>query len=112
MQERDLGRHKLKDIDQPERIYQLEVDGLPSDFPPLRTHGEEPLDFEARLKGRIQSYVESRVELALANPGATQQELPAGMTKLAAGGLFIAFLSLCLLAVLVIGTVLLVRWLF
>ena len=27
------------------------VDGLPSTFPPLRTHGEEPLDFEQRLAG-------------------------------------------------------------
>ena len=34
---RDLGEHRLKDIDRPERLYQLDVDGLPADFPPLRT---------------------------------------------------------------------------
>jgi YVTN family beta-propeller protein len=34
---RDLGTHRLKDIDRPERLYQLVVDGLPSEFPPLRT---------------------------------------------------------------------------
>ena len=34
---RDLGTHRLKDIDRPERIYQLVADGLPSEFPPLRT---------------------------------------------------------------------------
>jgi predicted ATPase/class 3 adenylate cyclase len=34
---RDLGVHRLKDISAPERIYQLEVDGLPGDFPLLKT---------------------------------------------------------------------------
>jgi class 3 adenylate cyclase/DNA-binding NarL/FixJ family response regulator len=33
---RDLGEHTLKDIDRPERLYQLVVPDLPSDFPPLR----------------------------------------------------------------------------
>jgi class 3 adenylate cyclase/streptogramin lyase len=35
---RELGEHKLKDLDRPERIYQLEIDGLPTEFPPLKTH--------------------------------------------------------------------------
>jgi predicted ATPase/class 3 adenylate cyclase len=34
---RDLGVHRLKDLSAPERIYQLEVDGLPCDFPLLTT---------------------------------------------------------------------------
>jgi hypothetical protein len=113
VRERDLGEHRLKDIDHPERIYQLDVDGLPSAFPPLRTHGEKPLDFEQRLELRIQSYVESRVEQALAGPdAASSREPPTGLTKLAAGGLLIAFLGLCLLAALVIGVVMLVRFAF
>jgi class 3 adenylate cyclase len=33
---RDLGEQKLKDIDRPERLYQLVMAGLPNDFPPLR----------------------------------------------------------------------------
>src|SRR5919204_1288980 len=33
---RDLGEHRLKDLAQPERIYQLVIDGCPSEFPPLR----------------------------------------------------------------------------
>ncbi len=110
VRERDLGEHRLKDIDRPERIYQLDVDGLPSSFPPLRTHGEEPLDFEQRLERRITSYVESRIEMALANPDAISPELPAGMTKLAAGGLLAAFLGLCFLGAVVVGIVLLVRF--
>jgi predicted ATPase/DNA-binding SARP family transcriptional activator len=36
---RDLGEHRLKDFDRPERLYQLEVEGLPQDFPPLTTVG-------------------------------------------------------------------------
>lgn len=35
---RDLGEHRLKDLDVPERIHQLEIGGLAADFPPLRTH--------------------------------------------------------------------------
>src|SRR3954454_8653739 len=34
---RDLGVHRLKDLSAPERIYQLEVDGLAGDFPLLKT---------------------------------------------------------------------------
>ncbi|MGI8929027.1 MAG: hypothetical protein ACR2H0_06145 [Candidatus Limnocylindrales bacterium] len=31
---RDLGEHQLKDIDEPERLYQLVIEGLRADFPP------------------------------------------------------------------------------
>ena len=34
---RDLGEHRLKDLDRPERIFQLVAEGLPDDFRPLRT---------------------------------------------------------------------------
>ena len=33
----DLGVHRLKDLEQPERIFQLRAPGLPVEFPPLRT---------------------------------------------------------------------------
>jgi predicted ATPase/class 3 adenylate cyclase len=36
-QVRDLGVHRLKDLSAPERIYQLDIDGLPCDFPLLKT---------------------------------------------------------------------------
>jgi YVTN family beta-propeller protein len=42
----DLGEHQLKDVKRPERIFQLEIDGLPSSFPPLRTI--QPSAFEGR----------------------------------------------------------------
>src|SRR5438093_3694467 len=34
---RDLGAHQLKDLSAPERIYQLEIEGLPGEFPLLKT---------------------------------------------------------------------------
>ena len=34
---RDLGDHFLKDLDRPERLYQLVAPDLPADFPPPRT---------------------------------------------------------------------------
>ncbi|HKZ20230.1 MAG TPA: NB-ARC domain-containing protein, partial [Acidimicrobiia bacterium] len=34
---RDLGKHRLKDLSSPETILQLEIEDLPSEFPPLRT---------------------------------------------------------------------------
>jgi predicted ATPase len=36
-QVRDLGAHRLKDLSAPERIYQLEIEGLPRVFPLLKT---------------------------------------------------------------------------
>ena len=34
---RDLGDHQLKDLERSERIHQLEIEGLPNEFPALRT---------------------------------------------------------------------------
>jgi class 3 adenylate cyclase len=39
---RDLGEYRLKDFDRPERIFQLVIAGLPSDFPPLRAIDQQP----------------------------------------------------------------------
>jgi DNA-binding beta-propeller fold protein YncE len=41
---KDLGEQRLKDLDRPERIFQLIVPGLPSDFPPLRTVEAQPAE--------------------------------------------------------------------
>src|SRR6185437_5832426 len=43
---RDLGEHHLKDMDEPERIYQLTAPGLETDFPPLKAMSSTP--FEGR----------------------------------------------------------------
>ena len=39
----DLGRHRLKDLGRPERIFQLTAAGLPTGFPPLRSLGNPAL---------------------------------------------------------------------
>ena len=44
---RDLGERRLKDIEQPQHLYQLVIDGLPDDFGQLRT-----LDVELARKRR------------------------------------------------------------
>jgi YVTN family beta-propeller protein len=38
----DLGEQRLKDLDRPVRLYQAATDGLPADFPPIRTGAEAP----------------------------------------------------------------------
>jgi YVTN family beta-propeller protein len=38
----DLEEHQLKDLDEPERLYQLVAPGLIESFPPLRTAGATP----------------------------------------------------------------------
>jgi DNA-binding SARP family transcriptional activator len=39
---RDLGRHELKDLPEPEALSQLVVDGLPAEFPPPKTGTKPP----------------------------------------------------------------------
>ncbi len=38
----DLGEHRLKDLTEPQRLFQLVVEGLPEQFPPLRTLENRP----------------------------------------------------------------------
>jgi class 3 adenylate cyclase len=45
---RDLGEHELKDFDRPERIFQLVIEGLDSDFPPPRA-----IDRQIPLNGTV-----------------------------------------------------------
>ncbi len=41
---RDLGEQRLKDLDRPARLYQLDIDGLASDFPPVRAEAAAPFE--------------------------------------------------------------------
>jgi class 3 adenylate cyclase len=45
---RDLGEQRLKDIDRPERVFQVVAEGLPSGFPAPRT-----IDQQAPLSGTV-----------------------------------------------------------
>src|SRR2546430_219436 len=40
----DLGEHRLKDLQRPSHLFQLSLEGLPTDFPPLKTLKTHPND--------------------------------------------------------------------
>ncbi len=66
---RDLGWHRLKDIEAPERIYQLVIPGLPERFPPLKSLGAQsrlPVPMTP-LVGRERDLEQARA--ALMRPG-------------------------------------------
>jgi predicted ATPase/class 3 adenylate cyclase len=45
----DLGEHRLKDLSGAQRLYQLEVEGLPMEFPPLKTLENLPTNLPTQL---------------------------------------------------------------
>jgi predicted ATPase/class 3 adenylate cyclase len=66
----DLGWHRLKDIEAPERIYQLVAPGLPDRFPPLKSLGA-PTSLPVPLTPLVGRDADlARVSAALAGPGA------------------------------------------
>jgi class 3 adenylate cyclase len=101
---RDLGEVRLKDIDEPEHVTQLVIDGLPESFPPLRAAQEEPMDFGERLAQRIKADVERQIEASLAGAPAT----PARTTGLALAGL-VTLVLVVLLVAAVAAIILLVK---
>jgi class 3 adenylate cyclase len=106
----DLGEQHLKDI-QHEHIYEVAVDGRATGYKaktkeeavPRKTRTDE---MASRFEERIESYVEQQLENAFSGG---QPQIP---TKLALGGLGIAFVSLLMMAAFVVVLVLLVRLVF
>lgn len=85
---RDLGEHRLKDLQRPERIFQFVAPDLPSDFPPLKSLDRRPHNLPAQatpLIGREKEIQAARERLlhsdvrllTLTGPGGT------GKTRLA-----------------------------
>ena len=77
---RDLGRHRLKDLAQPEHIYETVIAGLPSEFPALRSLEAAPNNLPTQLTsfvGRGREVAEARRLLGttrlltLTGPGGT-----------------------------------------
>ena len=62
-----LGDVRLKDIAEPEQVVQLEIEGLPTTFPPLRAEQDEPLDFGERLAQKIKADVQRQLEESFAD---------------------------------------------
>ena len=59
---RDLGLHRLKDLGRPEQVLQLEADGLPAAFPPLRSLDNPKL--RNNLPAQVSTFIGRDAELA------------------------------------------------
>jgi class 3 adenylate cyclase len=59
----DLGEHRLKDMDEPERLYQLEAPGLETSFPAARS--EQAPRAEDVFKEKIDAYVRRQLDASL-----------------------------------------------
>lgn len=58
----DLGKHRLKDLDQPEHVWQLVVDGLPDEFPALRSLSNPRL--QTNIPTQTTNFLGRELELA------------------------------------------------
>src|SRR5215218_7260840 len=85
---RDLGEHRLKDLDEPERLYQLLAPGLREDFPSLKTIGAAP--FEGRESELAEAAAE---ELADRWPRPSRRGLVAATAVAAAIGVAVGLLA-------------------
>jgi len=76
---RDMGEHALKDLTRPEHVYQLDVNGLPDSFPPLKSLDATPNN----LPQQLTDFVGRQTELAEATRLLGETRL---LTILAPGG--------------------------
>lgn len=115
----DLGEHRLKDLDQPEHLYQLYIDGLRREFPPPRGSAAVVHNLPTQLTpfiGReqildevVQLLSENRL-VTLTGPGGTgKTRLSLAVAERAVGdfdnGSFIVFLAAVTDEMLVASTI-------
>jgi class 3 adenylate cyclase/streptogramin lyase len=77
---RDLGRHKLKDIDRPEHLFQAAAEGLRTEFPPLRT--ERPVAWWRRRRVVAAAAAALAAAAAVAAFLATSPSTPGGLARI------------------------------
>jgi predicted ATPase/class 3 adenylate cyclase len=77
---RDLGEHRLKDLERAEHLFQLVALGLPGEFPPLRSLGGRPNNLPAQIttfvgrvreKDELLGLLRANRLLTLTGPGGT-----------------------------------------
>jgi class 3 adenylate cyclase len=78
---RDLGLYRLKDIDRPERLSQLVIEGLPSEFPPLKAspvveHGERRAEPDERHYWLVAGLISDGLVVPFLGAGTTLCDRP------------------------------------
>jgi predicted ATPase/class 3 adenylate cyclase len=104
---RDMGEHGLKDIEGPEQLYQVDIEGHSTDFPPLRTLDARPNNLPVHSNAfvgrkqevaRLTEMLLSTRLLTLTGPGGTgktrlAQQLAAECLSRFSDGAFLVSLS-------------------
>jgi predicted ATPase/class 3 adenylate cyclase len=75
---KDLGEHRLRDLERPERVFQLVVPGLRADFPPLRSNA-----VHTNLPVHLSSFIGREKELERLRRAVDEDRL---VTVVGAGG--------------------------
>ena len=100
----DLGETSLKDI-QHEHVYQVSIDGGPTEFPPLKT--EHPKTAGESLAERIEAHVERELERAFTGEKASKASN--APVRVAAAGMTAAAITIFSLVGIVLGVIVLVK---
>jgi class 3 adenylate cyclase len=97
---RDLGQTQLKDLDQPELVYELVIDGISEEHPPLAaTEPPGVADFRERTRAAIEARVLSEIAGGVAKE--RKREAPGETLKWAVVGLLILLLTLTIFAAVI-----------
>jgi predicted ATPase len=81
---KDRGEHRLKDLQRPERVYELLTSDLPSDFPPLKTLDNRPNNLpvqRSQLIGREEELIALQNEIMRSQTGLVTLTGPGGVGK-------------------------------
>jgi YVTN family beta-propeller protein len=85
---RELGVYRLKDIDRPELLYQLDIGGRPSEFPPLRAEKVDavrPLSRRPVFLGAVAAVIAAAIAVPLFAFGGASPGLASVLTAHVAG---------------------------